>query len=105
MVEPLYRATVAFDRHRLAELAGEISGRAVRVGRPGLGSAKALSAAALSRPGRAAAVPPRVAARWSHRSSSFADPAVAQRVLSLGGGAPRYPLPGPSRDEVLAAIA
>jgi len=35
----------------------------------------------------------------------FADPAVVQRVLSLAAGAPRYPLPGPSRTEVLEAIA
>jgi hypothetical protein len=34
----------------------------------------------------------------------FAGPGVADRVVALGGNDPRYPLPGPSRAELLAAI-
>ena len=103
VVEPLYRATVAYDRHRLAELAGEIEGRPYESDDPGWVLAKALSSAALVDPD---------ALRLFLRSSLlvepplqvFADPAVAQRVLSLGAGAPRYPLPGPTRAELLEAI-
>jgi hypothetical protein len=34
----------------------------------------------------------------------FAKPGMADRVMRLGAGAPRYPLPGPDRRELLAAI-
>jgi hypothetical protein len=34
----------------------------------------------------------------------FSDPAAVARVQALGASAPRYPLPGPSRAEVLAVI-
>ena len=104
VVEPLYRATVAFDRHRLAELAGEIEGRPYESDDPRWVLAKALSAAALTDPD-ALRLFLRASLLVEPPQQLFADPAVAQRVLSLGGGAPRYPLPGPSRDEVLAAIA
>jgi len=30
---------------------------------------------------------------------------VAERVMRLGAHAPRYPLPGPNRRELLAAIS
>jgi 2-polyprenyl-6-methoxyphenol hydroxylase-like FAD-dependent oxidoreductase len=103
VVEPLYRATVAFDRHRLAELAGEISGVPYETDDPGWALTKALAAAALADPdalrlflrGSLLVEPPQ---------QLFADPAVARRVLSLGASAPRYPLPGPTRAEVLATI-
>ena len=35
----------------------------------------------------------------------FAEPGLADRVMKLGAGAPRYPLPGPTRQELLATIA
>jgi hypothetical protein len=50
LVEPLYRATLAFDRHRLAELAGEISGVPYETDDQGWTMAKALTAAALADP-------------------------------------------------------
>jgi hypothetical protein len=34
----------------------------------------------------------------------FTDPAVAGRIMALGAGAPQYPLPGPSRAELLALL-
>jgi 2-polyprenyl-6-methoxyphenol hydroxylase-like FAD-dependent oxidoreductase len=104
VVEPLYRATVAFDRHRLAELAGEMEGRPYESDDPRWVLTKALAAAALMDPD-ALRLFLRTSLLLELPQQLFADPAVAQRVLSLGGGAPRYPLPGPSRDEVLSAIA
>jgi hypothetical protein len=50
LVEPLYRATLSFDRHRLAELDGEISGVPYETDDPGWAMAKALTAAALADP-------------------------------------------------------
>jgi hypothetical protein len=34
----------------------------------------------------------------------FAVPGTAEKIITLGGHAPNYPLPGPGRREVLAAI-
>ena len=49
-VEPWYRATLAFDRHRLAEIEARIEGRDVRARRPELGrSRKALERAPTGR--------------------------------------------------------
>jgi hypothetical protein len=35
----------------------------------------------------------------------FARPDMAERVMRLGADSPRYPVPGPSRRELLAAIS
>jgi hypothetical protein len=34
----------------------------------------------------------------------FTRPGMAERVMRLGAGAARYPLPGPDRRELLAAL-
>ncbi|WP_448627278.1 FAD-dependent oxidoreductase [Geodermatophilus sp. URMC 64] len=103
-VEPMYRATLAFDRHRLAELAGEIAGRPYETDDPGWGTTKALAAASLADPD-ALRMQLRVAVLLEPAASVLTDPAVAARIRALGAGAPRYPLPGPSRAEVLDAVA
>jgi 2-polyprenyl-6-methoxyphenol hydroxylase-like FAD-dependent oxidoreductase len=103
VVEPMYRATLTFDRHRLAELAGEIGGVPYETDDPRWVLSKAMSAAALADPD-ALRLFLRVSLLLEPPQEVLADPAVAQRVLALGGNAPRYPLPGPTRAEVLAAI-
>jgi 2-polyprenyl-6-methoxyphenol hydroxylase-like FAD-dependent oxidoreductase len=104
VTEPLYQATVAYDRHRLAELAGEIEGRPYESDDPRWVLAKALGAAALTDPD-ALRLFLRASLLVELPQQLFADPAVAQRVLTLAAGAPRYPLPGPTRADVLTAIA
>jgi hypothetical protein len=104
VVEPIYRATVAFDRHRLAELAGEISGVPYETDDPGWAMAKALSAAALADPD-ALRLYARTALLLEPAAQVLADPASVARVRALGGSAPRYPLPGPSRAELLDVIS
>ena len=103
-VEPLYRGTLAFDRHRLAELAGEMTGVPYETDDPGWRINKALAAAAAGDPD-ALRIYAGLALLLDTPQQAFADPAVVGRVLALGGSAPRYPLPGPTRAEVLAAIA
>jgi 2-polyprenyl-6-methoxyphenol hydroxylase-like FAD-dependent oxidoreductase len=103
VVEPLYRATVAFDRHRLAELAGEISGVPYETDDPGWAMTKALAAAAAADPD-ALRLNARMALLLEPAAQIFADPATATRVRTLGASAPRYPLPGPSRAELLDVI-
>ncbi len=34
----------------------------------------------------------------------FTRPGMAERVMRLGAGAARYPIPGPDREELLAAL-
>jgi len=46
-----------------------------------------------------------VALLLSPADEVFGRPGVAERVMRLGAHAPRYPLPGPSRRELLAAIS
>jgi 2-polyprenyl-6-methoxyphenol hydroxylase-like FAD-dependent oxidoreductase len=103
LVEPLFRATQAFDRHRLAELAGEIIGVPYETDDPGWTMAKALTAAALADPD-ALRLNARMALLLEPAASVFADPANVARVRSLAAAAPRYPLPGPSRAELLEVI-
>lgn len=102
-VEPLYRLTWAFDRHRLAEMAGDISGVPYETDDPGWAMTRALTAAG-GVDQEAVRMGARLAGLLATPSQVFADPAEAGRILALGAGAPRYPLPGPNRAELLAAV-
>jgi flavin-dependent dehydrogenase len=104
VVEPLYRATVWNDRHRLAEMAADAAGTAYRTDDPRWSMSKALFAAGL--------VDPDLARGYASIAAFIATPdevlggaGVVDRVRALGIGAPQYPLPGATRGELLAAIA
>ena len=103
-VEPLYRMTLAFDRHRLAEMNGDVTGIPYETDDPGWAVSKALSAAALVDPATARAMS-LMAALLATPGQLFAEPSVVERIMALGAAAPRYPLPGPTRTELLAAVA
>ena len=94
IVEPMYRATVAFDRHRLAELAGEIRGVPYETDDPGWAMTKALTAAALVDPD-ALRLYARTALLLEPAASVFADRAAVGLVQTLGAAAPGYPAAGP----------
>lgn len=102
-VEPLYRMTLAFDRHRLAELAGDISGKPYETDDPSWALSRALTAAGAVDID-AVRIGTSIAALLATPAQVFADPAVAARIMRLGAGAPQYPLPGPDRAGLLAAI-
>ena len=104
VVEPLYRATVAFDRLRLAELAGEIGGAPYETDDPGWAMTKALAAAAAADPD---------ALRLNARMALLLEPPrprsspTRRPRRGCGRSARRrraYPLPGPSRAELLDVI-
>ncbi|HET9973186.1 MAG TPA: FAD-dependent monooxygenase [Streptosporangiaceae bacterium] len=132
-VEPLYRATLWLDRGRLAEIAADAAGDATAGhgaaghGAAGHGAAGADGGSDGSDDGPGAAGDPRWAAGKALFAASLADqdvareylavsmllttadevftkPGMAERVMRLGAGAARYPLPGPDRQELLAAI-
>jgi 2-polyprenyl-6-methoxyphenol hydroxylase-like FAD-dependent oxidoreductase len=103
-VEPLYRATVWTDRHRLAEMAADAAGTAYRTDDPRWPMSKALFAAGLADPDLARGYAS-IAAFIATPDEVFSGAGVVNRVLALGSGAPQYPLPGATRGELLAAIA
>jgi len=102
-VEPLYRATNFFDTHRLAEIDGDVAGVPYEPAEPRWAGAKALFAAALRDPAMLRAYLS-VASFLATPDEVFATPGLRDRVLELGGSAPRYPLPGPSRAELLEVL-
>ena len=102
-VEPLYRMTLWFDRNRLAEIAADATGTPDEIGDPTWEAGKALFAASLADQDLAREYLS-VAMLLTTAGEVFAQPGLPERVMRLGAGAPRYPLPGPSRREPLAAI-
>ena len=96
--------TLDFDRHRLAEIEGDISGQPYATTDPAWAIAKSMDAAKLQDPdvlrarvsiGSLQATPP----------EALATPGLLDKVLALGADAPHYPAPGPTRTELLATIA
>ena len=102
-VGPLYRATLEFDRHRLAEINGEITGEPYQPGDPAWDFSKALYAAACDPDVLRAYTS--VAALTAMPADVLAEPGMLDKVISLGSAAPRYCAPGPPRPELLAAVA
>jgi 2-polyprenyl-6-methoxyphenol hydroxylase-like FAD-dependent oxidoreductase len=100
-VEPLYRATVWYDRHRLAEVEADRTGVPYRPDDVRWPAAKAMYAAAHRDPDLCRDYAD-IAGFVALSGDVFARPGVKQRALELGAGAPRYPLPGPTRAELLA---
>lgn len=102
--EPLYRATRWYDRHRLAEIDADIAGRPYHPDDQRWLISKALFAASLADPDLTRAYSA-VASFIATPEEVLASPGVLDRVIALGMTAPQYPLPGPSRGELLGAIA
>jgi hypothetical protein len=102
-VEPLYRMTWAFDRHRLAEIDGDIRGVPYETDDPGWAMTRALTAAGPVDP-EAVRMGTAIGSLLATPAELFADPAVAGRIMREGAGAPQYPLPGPDRAGLLAAL-
>jgi hypothetical protein len=102
-VGPLYQSTLHFDRHRLAEIDGEITGTPYRTPDAGWEISKALYAGATHDPDVLRAYVS-VASLTAMPEEALAEPGLLAKVISLGSSTPRYPAPGPSRAELLAAI-
>jgi 2-polyprenyl-6-methoxyphenol hydroxylase-like FAD-dependent oxidoreductase len=103
VVAPLYRMTVGFDRHRLAEIDGDIAGRPYQTDDRRWAMAKALDAAALADPA-ALRIRSSIMSLIATPDEAFAEPSVRDAVLARGAGASRYPSSSPDRAELLAAI-
>jgi 2-polyprenyl-6-methoxyphenol hydroxylase-like FAD-dependent oxidoreductase len=102
-VEPLYRLTLWFDRHRLAEIDGDVAGEPYQTDDQRWPVSKAMLAAALVDPELARGYAS-VVQLLCTPTELLAQPGVFERVIELGADAPRYPIPGPDRRALLAAI-
>jgi 2-polyprenyl-6-methoxyphenol hydroxylase-like FAD-dependent oxidoreductase len=104
VAEPLYLATLWFDRHRLAEIDADVAGTPYRPDDRGWLMGKALFAASLGDQDLTREYTA-VTSFLTSPAEVFAEPGVPERVAALGMGNPQYPLPGPSRRELLATLA
>jgi hypothetical protein len=102
-LEPLYRGTLWYDRHRLAEIDADLAGEAYRPDDQRWPVGKALAAGSLVDPELSRAYQSIVSFLMTP-DQVFAQPGVAERAMVLGAGAERYPIPGPSRRDLLAAV-
>ncbi len=104
VVEPLYRLTLWYDRHRLAEIEADIAGVPYQADDQRWAVTKATFAASLSDPEIARGYQS-LTSLLTTPTEFLAEPGVLDRVIQLGMGAPSYPIPGPDRRELLAAVA
>jgi 2-polyprenyl-6-methoxyphenol hydroxylase-like FAD-dependent oxidoreductase len=102
-VEPLYRATLWYDRHRLAELDADADGSPYQTDDPKWAFSLATFAASRTDPDIARAYQS-LTALLATPDELLTEPGLAEKIITLGGNAPNYPLPGPQRGELLATI-
>jgi 2-polyprenyl-6-methoxyphenol hydroxylase-like FAD-dependent oxidoreductase len=103
LLEPWYRATLAADRNRLAEIERDRGAGSGPPDDPGGRLAKALAAGAGGDPDVLRDML-EIVAMLSPPSEVLGRPGVAERAMAAGGGAPRYPLPGPDRRALLSVV-
>ncbi|MBO3751027.1 FAD-dependent monooxygenase [Streptosporangiaceae bacterium NEAU-GS5] len=103
VIEPMYQTTLWGDRHRLAEIEADAAGHPYHPDDLRWHVAKAMFAASLTDPELARAYTS-IAAFIAAPSEVMAIPAVRERMAAFGAEAPRYPLPGLSRAELLERI-
>jgi 2-polyprenyl-6-methoxyphenol hydroxylase-like FAD-dependent oxidoreductase len=103
-VEPWYRVTVNFDRHRLAEIDGEIEGEPYRPDSPEWDLSKALNAAGARDPDclRAAVS---IGALLRLPDEVMAQPGLVDKIEAHGGDWRDAPDFGPTRAELLSVVA
>jgi 2-polyprenyl-6-methoxyphenol hydroxylase-like FAD-dependent oxidoreductase len=103
-VEPYYRATLDFDRHRLAEIDAGIDGKAYDPGDPQYEITQALQSAAGKDPDVFRAFL-KVAGVLACPEEVLAQPGIFDKVVELGSGWREEPVFAPTRDELLAIVA
>jgi 2-polyprenyl-6-methoxyphenol hydroxylase-like FAD-dependent oxidoreductase len=102
-VEPYYRATLDFDRHRLAEIDAGLEGKAYEPDDPGYEMSQALSSAGAKDPDVFRALLETLGV-LSYTDEVLARPGMAQKVRELGGGWRDEPTFAPTREELLAIV-
>jgi 2-polyprenyl-6-methoxyphenol hydroxylase-like FAD-dependent oxidoreductase len=100
VIEPLYRATYWFDHHRIAEIDADVAGVPYRPADPAWFGARALYGAALHDPEAA-----RVNLAAGLLLQPPPPPLSPPPPTAPGPPGPRYPLAGPDRNALLAALS
>lgn len=103
-VEPYYRATLDFDRHRLAEIDAGIDGKPYEPGDPQFEIGQALASAAGKDPDLFRAFL-KVAGVLACPEEVLSEPGVLDKVIELGAGWRDDPVFAPTREELLAIVA
>ncbi|HLM97504.1 MAG TPA: hypothetical protein VK283_14395 [Acidimicrobiales bacterium] len=104
VVEPWYRATLAFDRHRLADIDAEIRGESYDPEGGDWNMMQSLFFASSQDPDCLRALLS-VFGLLRRADEVFADAALLEKVLTLGAGWRNAPRLGPSRSELLSIVA
>lgn len=100
VVEPWYRETVAFDRHRLAEIEAQIAGVPYETDDPAWLLGEALQRNAAGDPDLLRAMVT-IRSLLERSAEVLARPGLAEKVMSLD---PAEPPPGPSRGELVGLV-
>ncbi len=103
-VAPYYRATVAFDRHRLAEIDAGIDAKPYDPGDPQYEMSQALVSAARKDPELFRALL-EIVGVLECPDDVLARPGVFEKVVELGANWRDVPVLAPTRDELLAIVA
>lgn len=103
VVGPWYRATVDFDRHRLAEIHAQAQGASYRTEDPGWGHAKALDLGAMH-DGDVLRLLAEVLSVLATPEEVLARPGALEAVTRAGAGWQDAVAPGPSRPELLEIV-
>jgi len=102
--EPWYRSTLAFDRHRLAEIEAIIEGRAYETDDPEWEITCAMQYGA-GVDGDILRAFLRIASVLDLPDVVLAEPGLFERIVEVGGGWRDAELPAPSREELLKIVA
>lgn len=102
-VEPWYRTTLAYDRHRLGEIHALIEGRPYETDDEFWHLNRALESSAFADGEKLRAVLD-MAMVLRHPDEIFGDPVVRAKILAEGADATDGPDIGPHRDQLLAAL-
>jgi len=102
-VEPFYRDTLAFDRHRLGEIEAQIAGVPYETDDPGWAIGRAMEAATGSDPDILRGFID-IASLLARPDEVLQRPGLLDRVLA-SAETPAEPLPGPSRGELVDIVA
>jgi 2-polyprenyl-6-methoxyphenol hydroxylase-like FAD-dependent oxidoreductase len=103
-VEPWYRETLAFDRHRLSEMEAQIDGREYETDDPGWQLGQCLQAGAGS-DGDLLRGALRIGGVLATGAEVFSTPEIADKAITIGGPLTKEPPPGPSREQLMAIVA
>lgn len=103
VVGPWYRGTLAFDRHRLAEIDAQIAEQPYETDDPVWAFTKAMEKASFQDPEVLRGFL-RIATVQETPDEVFSQPAVAEAVIEKGAGWEDETAPGPSRAELVSIV-